>query len=645
MDRSLVLQPPPGPIRTPKSVAEFIRSTNAEPGGFRGLKQRKSQPNATELGSDDAGEDAEPDVEMADASEADDSTKPKDIPAAREELMRNINMAQNTAKMTLEFLSLLLSKENPVQAVDTLSPELRSMVGIGTLGATLLDSPSTIVKNRVADHKLTAIGKRLLVVNKAADNARAAATRLQRDIALETKYWAEVMAVSEKGWSTFRLPQEPQTMAVKFGFSNAAPEFKAASIAPMRKAEDGSVRLEHGRMGGESKRLQVTISQGGEVVGKSSLPAPLTDDAPFEDHVKESRNTLFALELWHELNREGRALLGRGIQLDKSAVTYNIDSAKSVILQLVSLEQDGPSNTTTAGPEDEMAETISITLHLLLSNAHRQNEAKRIDQSIPGANRGHAPPYDLLLPVVMKFQHEQAVKRCTESLLAISRVLRSAGLNSSFTMTEPPVQVPSQEVPSKALAESLINPPEVEYDLTITPDSRVRITAKPHRLFGTRFAVYMLPSIRPGSPNPLSEWFPPDSLDANNNRYNDGMYDNTERLFRYLCGAIPRALTLHYIHIAHQLRSGGKVNGRNPTKWIIDSSGKSLTDDGTDNFGVKFDFDINDATGCPEINVTGRFVEGGKPVPRSWQWTIENEPPTGDLEEIVRMVLSNGPGS
>ncbi|KAM7205342.1 Subunit 17 of Mediator complex domain containing protein [Rhypophila sp. PSN 637] len=643
MDRSLALQPPPGPTRAPKTIAEFIRLTNAtDPNRFRLLRQKK-RPATDELEST-AGEDADlrQDVDMADAEETDESPKTKDIVAARDELIFNIRAAHSTAAITLEFLSLLLSKENPQQAATTMSNELREMVGIGTLGATVLDSPSTMVKDRVADHKLTAIGKRLLVVNKAADSIRAVATRLQKEVALETKYWAEVMAVSEKGWSTFRLPQEPQTMGVMIGFSSAAPEFKSASIVPMRRTEDGSVRLEHGKLGGLSKRLQVSVLKNGVVVGKSSLPNALAEDAPFEDHVRDSRDTLFALELWHELNREGRTLLGRGIQLQHSAVAFLVDSTKAIELKLVSLEEGGVDSPSGPQSEDDLAETISLTLHLLLSNAHRQNEIRRVEQTIPGANRGPAPPYPLLLPVVTKAKHDEAINLCMNSLLEITRVIRAATLPSSFTMTEPPIRMPTHVLPSEALLEFMINPPEVQFDLTITPESVVRIVAKSSQKHGTRYLV-SLPSVTPGIQNPLAEWFPPDSRDSAG-RFSDGMYDSPEKLFWYLESAIPRALTLYYLRVGKELGPGEVIDGRKTTKWILDPSGKRIADDNTDQYGITFDFSRDDFTGACELQVTGSYVEDGKPVVKNWRWTAGSFG-VGSLEEIVRSVLSNGPES
>ncbi|KAK3335425.1 subunit 17 of mediator complex-domain-containing protein [Cercophora scortea] len=652
MESPLTLQPRPPRNRGPQTVAEFIQRINAEPGGFRRLHEADLHAPEAVAADDD-------DIDMVDIVDPDSApTKSKDIVAARHELLGNIMAARQSAMLSLDFISLLLSKENPVQAAATLTPHLRTMVGIGTLGATTLEGPTTLTQTRIPDNKMITIGKRLIDGNKAADTALSAAKRLQKEITLETKYWAEVLAVSEKGWSTFRLPQEPNTMGVKFGFSSAAPEFKAKSVAPMRRAEDGAVRLEHGRMSSEPTRLQVRITQNGQVVGSSSLPQALPDDAPLEDHVKEARDTIFAYELWHELNREGRTLLGHDVRLEKSVIAYRADPTRTLIFRLVSLgdDQEDPSDPQEPGPEDDDAESINLTLHLLLANAHRQNELKRSKQSAPNASKGPPPPYSLLLPIVTYYRHENTLKECTTLLSSYARVLRSAGLNTSFTVTEAPISQPPTALPSEALISNLLHPSEVQFDLTITPDSRVRVLARPSSAYGTRFLVFLLPSLRAGARNPLSLSFPPASQDAQTRTAAniiiaaDSFYDNTKELFWYLQNAVPRALALHFAPLIQELKAASTARGQDPTNWIIDFSGKGLVDDDTERFGVRFEFVLDDGeTRSPELRVSGDYRDAsaqgrGVVVHRDWRWSVASGENGGSLEEIVRHVLFNGPG-
>ncbi|KAK4239172.1 subunit 17 of mediator complex-domain-containing protein [Achaetomium macrosporum] len=635
-DRPFSLRPPPAPSRGPQSIADFIRRISAEPGGFRAVNsaELRAQVSARQHGTD-----GDRDVEMASApSEAgSDVAEAKDVAAARAELLRAIHQTHQTSLLALDFVSLLLSKENPAQAVATFSPGLRDIVGIGTLGASMLEAPTTLAHSRVPDNKLVAIGKRLMDLNRAADTALAASKRLQREIGFETKYWSEVLAVSEDGWRTFRIPYEPQTMGVKFGFSNAAPEFKAQSIAPMRRAADGSVRLEHGRMGGGTKRLRVSILENGVAVGRSSLPRPVPLDAPLQDRVKESRDTIFARELWHEINREARMLSTRGVSLEDSAVTYPLDNTKTVSVQLVTLgEEEATVSGEHPGAQDALANWLCTTLSLLLSNAHRANEQRRSESSV---NKRSTPPSSILAPLITYYEYDRTVQKCAQHLAAFTTVLHGAGVgNPTVTMKEsrftPLLGAPA----STSLAALLVKPPLVQFDLTITPIARVQILLKPtpHSLSGATFSVSFTPPAQPAPQNPLVALSP---LAAEENT-------RLEALFTYLHATVPCALAAsYYKFVAKQTEKSAAAPAPDGApspplpKWTIHWNNNGIIDYDTGEYGVYFDFGPNQGTGTLELKVTGVFMEEGKKVRREWAWPGAD----GAIGSVVKHVLSNGP--
>lgn len=683
-DRPFSLQPRPAQQRGPQSIVEFIRRVNAEPGGFRGLNSADLRRQIGLQRSKDDADREDDDVDMAGAaSEAgsdddddDADADAKDIVAARDEILRTILMTHQTSMFALDFISLLLSKENPAQAVTTFSHGLREMVGVGTLGATMLEAPTPLTLSRVPDNKLVAIGKRLVDLNKAADTALAASRRLQREIGAETRYWSEVLGVSQDGWRSFRLPHEPHTMGVKFGFSNAAPEFKANSIAPMRRAEDGSVRLDHGKMGGGSKRIQVSILENGVVVGRSALPPPLPADAPLQDRVKESRDTIFAQELWHEINREGRTVLSKHVRLDKSAVSYTIDSTRTLSVRLETLgEKSRDAEPERAGPQDAVAESLYITLCLLLSAAHRMNEQRR---SEPSANRGGPPPaYSLLTPIISYYEYDKAIQELVQFLTAFANVLRSAGLPSSVTMKEPPLSAPPGAAASTALAAILLRPPAVQFDLTITPEARLRILLRPSQLYGAQFAVYCLPPSQPGPgpgphQNPLASLCPPAGDE----------FDRIKELCWYLCRAVPRALTAYYYSAVSSAPADGAAPAaleqsqppsdtatatttqqtpQTRTHWVVHTNNAGLVDYTAREHRVHFDFGPSPTTATAagpgegggrrlELRLRADFAEGGsggRIVHREWTWAADDGENKGEgrasLDEIVRQVLLLSP--
>lgn len=119
--------------------------------------------------------------------------------------------------LALDLVSLLLSKETPVQALSSLSPVLRERAGIGTLGSDKLEAPTRTAEQRRENREIT-LGWRLLDVKRSLDDVTSAAERLEKEMAAETRYWRDVMGVKEKGWAVCALPWEKQTLGVRFGF-------------------------------------------------------------------------------------------------------------------------------------------------------------------------------------------------------------------------------------------------------------------------------------------------------------------------------------------------------------------------------------------------------------------------------------------
>jgi mediator of RNA polymerase II transcription subunit 17 len=69
------------------------------------------------------------------------------------------------------------------------------------------------------DNKRAAKGWKVQSLNNAVDSILESATRLEKEIEKETKYWEQILAVSDAGWALCRLPNEKHTLGVRFGFS------------------------------------------------------------------------------------------------------------------------------------------------------------------------------------------------------------------------------------------------------------------------------------------------------------------------------------------------------------------------------------------------------------------------------------------
>nr|CDP23858.1 Putative mediator of RNA polymerase II transcription subunit 17 [Podospora anserina S mat+] len=633
-DRPFNLQPPAAKPRGPQNIAEFWARARSQPGGIQAMvAARRAKAAAAEQ------KNGQNDVEMTDSNEAEEpaeteaeeSTETPDINAVRAELLQQTQAALATSNWALDFLSLLISREMPTQATSTLSQETRATVGLGTLGATMLAAPTALAQSRETEMRMTAIGQRYLALDNCISMAKPAQSRLEHQIQAEEKYWAEVSTVKEAGFRVARMAQEPQTMCVSFGFLNAAPEFKNSGIAPLRRADDGSVKLELGRRGGGSRRIRVRILENDKVVGQSSLPDPLPENATLVDRVKDARNTIFAQELWHEINREARTLGGRNVRMSRSSVTYAMSPTSTMSVELASLEEENAKDTTgSPRPKDDVAEMLSLALALQLSHAHKINERRREDRN---AVQTSAPVYSLLGPIVSWFEHERNIAQFIQHLLAYSKALRSAGLPASVLVREPPVRTPpgaGTAADSENIGPVLYSPPAVEFDVDITPQSRLRVMVKPPQSDGPRFAVWTLPpptSSQPGSGNPLQSVFPPSP---------DEYFDANDAVW-YINGAVPRALTAHSMLVLEGLKGNSSSGEEGLARWATRSDEKGLVDE-TGGFGIGFEFTFSE--GGPELKVTGAFAEGGEKVSRQWVWGLGSQ--AGEaLEDVVRQVLSS----
>jgi mediator of RNA polymerase II transcription subunit 17 len=121
------------------------------------------------------------------------------------------------AMFALDFISLLLSKHTPRQAETSMSAYLKQVAPLGSLNSEII-SPPPKPEAVVRDTKTVSRGWRLQNFNAAADKLLKSASRLENEVASETRYWHEVLAVKEKGWKLCRLPRQGQTLGVQYGF-------------------------------------------------------------------------------------------------------------------------------------------------------------------------------------------------------------------------------------------------------------------------------------------------------------------------------------------------------------------------------------------------------------------------------------------
>lgn len=626
----LSLRPFPVADQKPKNLAEFIARVNAQPGGFRAVTEAKLREELKNSESSDGA--ADEDEDMSSDAGPENEVAEKDPNVARMEVLKNIDIAGNTALLTLDSMSLLLSKQNPTQAGMTLSQQLREMVGIGTLGADRLHD-SNVTPAKTKDQEAVAMGWTIMEINKTRDSAEDAAAFLEKEIAAESRYWEDIVSVKKAGWSVCKVPQERHTLGVRFGFSEATPEFKNSGLAPMRRGDDGSTDLDFGRLGGVSEALVVTYERDGKVIGRSTTRSA-SEDGSLESRILEARNTIFSQELWHELTKESRSLAAYDVKPQGKRLTCQADDKTRITLELLPLESC-PSHDQDL-PENGLAEKTSMVLHILLSYAHRYNELTRIRPVPPHISRAaRQQSYALLRPVLARTMYLKNIEESTQYVGLLVKTLQKAGLPSSVvlrtaqaTASDPGPRGPNQLSASQTLVRNLLQTQDFTLEVTIVPGVSFIIRARAFSFPVTATYYYIL--LPPSSPLPAL--CPP---------WADG-YPSVQALGDYLRTAISRVLTNHfYSTLASSSTSSKTPEAAQDNNTNSNNADRTTTQDldKTDvNITLSLDHEGGDDATTPKGNLTLSLImteeQTGNPI--TWTWSLAGESETRSAADIVR---------
>lgn len=468
------------------ALPNLIKRINLERGGFRNLTEDGLRQEIAEAEAEEEEEDT--------SSDEEEEEKPdqfKELMNARDEMLQQLEEAHRGAVTALDFVSLLLSKDQPNLGGSTLSPFLREAVGTGTLGADKI-AVSKHTQPQVKEDRAIAKGWKTQNLNKSVDSILASATRLEKEIEVETKYWEQVLAINEHGWAICRLPQEKHTLGVRIGFLEAAPAFRNNSLAALRREEDGTISLDQGIASTEPQTLRVRIQSNNEDIGTSIIRAPIPDNAAIESRILQARNTMFSSELWQELNREARTLASFGVRSTDDTITCPLSPSKIIILDLVPLSDAvDPSGR----PGDQVAEGIFLTLSLLLTYQHRQNHRRRTQPPPPiTVQKRPTPAYNLLRPLITRLDHQRAVTAIHTLLQPLCSVLNSAGISPppNYTITTSPITHTSTTLsPTESIILSMVDRLESIATLNLLPNVTITITSRT-AMFPVAGTIYML---------------------------------------------------------------------------------------------------------------------------------------------------------
>ncbi|KAJ5301271.1 hypothetical protein PENANT_c023G07081 [Penicillium antarcticum] len=410
----------------PDTLPAEIAQINNQWGSFRDVNEEVLRTKIAEEYKDDLDEDEN----NKNASDLDSTERLEQLYKRRKDIIDFATQAHMEAMFAVDFISLLLSKDTPRQAETSMSPFLKQIAPLGSLNAEVVNPPPK-PDSTTKDISAVSRGWRIQNFNGAANKLLQAASRLETEVASETRYWNEVLTVKEKGWKVSRLPREKQALGVQYGFLEATPIFRDRGLASLRRAENGSLILDKGLIPAKARFVRVRVMQDGQLVGLSNSTTPTNDEETIESRILQARDTLYEEELFHELVREARATASYGVTTRRNLIRIPASDNLEILLDLVDANENDPQPDQDISQNGtRIAEGLSHTIRILLAYAHRQNLHRRTLLPLPLTPRKRTiPEHQLFRPALAYIQHMSHVLWLQSFLKDISGVLHSAALD------------------------------------------------------------------------------------------------------------------------------------------------------------------------------------------------------------------------
>lgn len=113
-------------------------------------------------------------------------------------------------------------------ALSTIDPYIKERLPTDALCVDILDpsgrSDADKAKDQLDKQKDQSVGFgwKQQSIEAVADRLSEAATRLEKELQAETRYWDQMLKIKDRGWPVCRLPREKHALGVRYGFAEGA---------------------------------------------------------------------------------------------------------------------------------------------------------------------------------------------------------------------------------------------------------------------------------------------------------------------------------------------------------------------------------------------------------------------------------------
>lgn len=451
--RDVTLRPWPSPKPSGWSQQDLyaqIEQLTIERGHLRDITEESLQ-DAMRTGKDTPGgevQKVQQDKDEKEAAATQQATR-ETIFKAQREMYGHLEWAKFAATNALDLLSLVLSQDPNKRALTSFSPTFREQgleqgIPLGSFGIAKESHEYHVPKPEEAERLedlaarqlLVAKGSRMEALDSAAEAILKAAKRLEKEVRRETKYWQEIVSVSDKRWPIQRLRQNARhvPLGVRFGFPEASDHFKARGFAPLQMDKDGSIVLDPA-LALKPKTFRVRVSSDDRIIGTSQLSVQSDgQERSIGKSIQLARDSLFEEELYHEMSLETRQLLAYGVELRDSIIYLDApklgSSSQPLKLLIDCVPRDEPLADCLGHSHDWLARNVAEALRLLLAHEHSMRLYRRsqVPPPLTGRTQEKLPP-PLLRTLLAIFRHLESVDSVYMYLEAVSQTLNSAGLS------------------------------------------------------------------------------------------------------------------------------------------------------------------------------------------------------------------------
>ncbi|KAI8936833.1 hypothetical protein NX059_006070 [Plenodomus lindquistii] len=368
---------------------------------------------------------------------------------AQREMYGHLEWAKFAATNTLDLISLVLSQDPNKRVASSFSHTFREQgleqgIPFGSFGISKEShehyAPRVEEAERLEElakkQLLVAKGSRMEALDSAADEILKAARKLEKEVRRETKYWQEIVSVSDKGWPIQRLRQNARHVpfGVRYGLPEASDHFKARGFAPLQMDKDGSIVLDPA-LALKPKTFRVRVTVSGQITGTSQLSVQRdTKNHSIEQSIQLARDSLFEEELYHEMSIETRQLLAYGVEFRDSVIHLVAPqmggTSQRPELLIDCIPRDEPIPDGQSQSHDWLAQNVAEGLRLLLAHEHSMRLYRRSQLPPPLTARTQEKPAPPILRTLLAvFRHLESVESLYVYLETVTRSLNSAGLD------------------------------------------------------------------------------------------------------------------------------------------------------------------------------------------------------------------------